>query len=125
MKNKKQSISEEIIQFAPADEGWFYVEPHFDEGHYRYFINRPVGWAFMRRTGKIDCLYPVGSNGIPVTDELAEDVISVRGRDRSYWGKTWQEVFDSIIPTGLDVREIPAEMVAEIEERNSAMRDGA
>ncbi|APZ95876.1 hypothetical protein [Fuerstiella marisgermanici] len=100
-----------IKQILPADGNWFCVWPTaFKDGRYDYEIGRVICFALMGANEKLDHILPVGSDGMPLTDDIAEDVTFFRGSDKAANGRTWTDIWDSLSPARFDRRDLPQEI---------------
>ena len=91
-----------IRSIQPVTGDWFCVYGCEDS---RWFIERVVAWALVRKKAEIDHVRAIDSCGHPLETD-GYDAYFVLGADVSPIGPTWREVFDSTPPSSCMVREI-------------------
>jgi len=93
-----------IRSIQPVSGEWFCVYGCEDN---RWFIERVVAWALVRKKTEIDHVRAIDSCGHPLESD-GYDSYFVLGADVSPIGPTWREVFESTPPSSSMVREITA-----------------
>ena len=96
----------------PANDDTFMVMREFlgsDHGSC-YRIARVYAFGVMKSAhdNLSNFLAPIDGGGHATCENtIGQEVFVVRGCDASPNGKAWKEIFDAIVPTGYDVRELP------------------
>ncbi len=92
----------EIRSILPVSGDWYCV---YGCEENRWFIERVVAWALVRKKDEVDHVRAIASQGIPHESE-GYDSYFVLGSDTSPIGPTWSEVFQTTPPSSCMVREI-------------------
>ena len=99
-------MTEDMVRAITHPVGdWFYVQRvHDGDRGDRWFIERVVLWALRSGDKFVDHVSAIVTNGLPSGDD--GDWFYVLGTDECPDGKSWNEVYRSVRPSQMMVREI-------------------
>lgn len=100
-----------IRQCFKPDDDWFQIHLIYEEGVTKVFLDRVIMWAIVDMPGREQRLDAITDDGTPnAVFKVAEgDYYFVKASDRSPNGKTWAQIYESLTPSLLGVREVLAE----------------
>ena len=101
-------MPDDVIRAVTHPQGdWFKVTiAREHEAGDRWFIDRVVLWALRSGDQVVDHVSAVDSTGVPDAGDPLQDRFFVLGTDACPDGRPWNEVYHSVRPSPVMVREI-------------------